>query len=334
MYGKLQDATLKSGERVELGVLLGPDQSELAQQVRTLLGHKGRIWIWQIEQSLGKQFKDAQSRFYIAVRNGQPLANVMTVEAFGIGIFGHVYTRPEERRKGLSDKLIGCLMGDFRTRGGKALYLGTGFDSPAYRIYARHGFKSIEPQSGDMTWFAQTQEAFEKQVFATSATRHEALSFEHWPTLPALAMMRHPARVRVATMGILGPVSSEGLSLPVLMAMNQDADNKKWEGGRAQVAVSDKSGAPAAIACLMPEPHFPMQVDVLDVFCALGFEGELQPLVERLRLATERTVICYADSFWPAKQEALRALRFNKAALLPRYLRAHEQTQDVELWIR
>ena len=37
---------------------------------------------------------------------------------------------------------------------------------------------------------------------------------------------------------------------------------------------------------------------------------------------------------WPAKQEALRALRFSRATVLPKYFRAQGQTQDVELWIR
>ncbi|MGD0089001.1 MAG: GNAT family N-acetyltransferase [Planctomycetota bacterium] len=334
MYRKLQDVTLKSGERMELGVLLGPEQGKLAREVRDLLAHKGRIWQWQINQSLDKQFQDAQSRFYIALRDGKPLANVMTVEAFGLGIFGHVFTRPEERRKGLADKIIGSLMADFRARGGKALYLGTGFDSTAYHIYARHGFKSIEPQSGRMAWFAQSRKTLEAEVFAPAPVRRETLSFEHWPTLPALTMVRHPAHLRVATMEIFGPASTEGGALPLLMAMNKETDCSKWEGGRAQVAVSEKSGAPVAIACAMPEHVFWKQVDVLDVFCAPGFEGELQPLAERLQLSAGRAAICYADSLWPARQEVLRALGFRQAAVLPRFFLVRENPHDVELWIR
>ncbi|HAA73566.1 TPA: hypothetical protein DCE37_00380 [Candidatus Latescibacteria bacterium] len=40
-----------------------------------------------------------------------------------VGLFGHVFTKPEERRKGAAN----ALMEDFRQRGGKALYLGTGY---------------------------------------------------------------------------------------------------------------------------------------------------------------------------------------------------------------
>jgi GNAT superfamily N-acetyltransferase len=323
---------LKDGEWVELGVLSGPDDSAFARQLRTLLSHKGRIWQWQIEQSLGRQFADAESLFYVVSRGGAPLANVMTVEARGVGTFGHVFTRPDERRKGMADVIIRHLMADFRRRGGRALYLGTGYDSPAYHIYARHGFESVEPGSGHMAWFAQGREAFEKEAFAPAPTKHEGLSFEHWPTLPALAMMRHPARVRIVTMDVVNEATTEGGALPVLMAMSKASDNTKWNGARAQVAMSTKSGVPVAIACAMPEHYFWKDVDVLDAFCAPGFEGEMRALVEELKLAPERAAVAYADGFWPAKQELLRACGFRRAAALPRHFRTAERAQDVELW--
>lgn len=332
MYERLREVTLKNGEAAELGVLRGPDDSDLARQVRTLLAHKGRIWQWQIEQSLARQFSRAESRFYLACRDGRPLANVMTVEADGVGIFGHVYTRPEERRKGLADAIIRQLSEDFRRRGGRALYLGTGYDSPAYRIYARHGFQSIEPRSGFMAWFARSQEAFEQETFAPAAVRREAFCFEHWPTLPALAIMRHPARVRIVGMGVVNPVITEGGALPVLMAMQHEAEHSEENGARAQVAVSEKSGVPVAVACVMPERYFWQQVDLLDAFCAPGFEAELLPLCERLELSRERTALSYADEFWPARQELLRALGFARAATLPRHFRALGESRDVELW--
>ena len=334
MYRTLENVTLKNGEQMELGLLLGPDDSSFAQQLRTLLSHKGRIWQWQIEQSLGRQFAAAESRFYVTSRTGTPLANVMTVEARGVGIFGHVFTRPDERRKGLADVIVERLTADFRRRGGRALYLGTGYDSPAYRIYARHGFASMEPRSGCMGLFTGEREAFEKDAFAPSPTRHEPLSFEHWPTLPALAMMRHPARVRIVNMDVLNEASTEGGALPVLMAMDNATDNGRWIGARAHVAVSAKSGVPVAIACAMPEHYFWKEADVLDVFCAPGFEAELPALVEELKLAPERAAVAYADRCWPPRQELLRQLGFRQAAVLQRRFRSGEQAQDVEFWAR
>ncbi|MCY3022888.1 MAG: GNAT family N-acetyltransferase [Planctomycetota bacterium] len=334
MYYGLDSVTLRNGEPAQLGVVLGPDSSDRARHLRELLAHKGPIWQWQIEQSLTKEQAGAESRFYILSKAGRPFANVMVVERRGIGIFGHVYTRPEERRNGAADIIIGCLADDFRQRGGRALYLGTGFDSPAYRLYAKHGFRSVEPESGHMAWFAGGRETFERDAFAPAAVRHEPLAFHHWPLLPALAMMAHPARVRIATMDAVNSASTEGGALPVLMAMNGEAEHGKEHGARAHVAVSEGSGVPVAIACAMPEHYFWEQVDVVDLFCAPEFEAELRPLLATLELGLERAAICYADLFWPAKQDVLRACGFERAVLLKRHLRSHGKVHDVELWTR
>jgi GNAT superfamily N-acetyltransferase len=336
MYQKLADVQLKTGETVELGALLGPDASPLATKVKTLLSHKGRIWQWQIAQSLDRDQPETESRFYLLLRQGEPFANIMLVESRRIGIFGHVYTRPEERRKGAAEHLAGRLVADFARRGGRAMYLGTGYDSAAYHIYARHGFRGIEPESGYMAWFAPGLErtAFEAEAFAPSWTRHEALEYRHWPTLPALAMMYHPARLRIAGMDVIGPAITEGGALPVLMAMHGEADHTHDNGGRAHVAVSGQSGVPVAIACATPEPHFWKQVDVVDLFCAPGFEEELPALVQALQLLPGRRAICYADLDWPAKQEILAACGFQRAALLERHYRSQGAAQALELWAK
>src|SRR5688572_11102381 len=136
MYQKIRDVALKSGEKVELGILRGPDQSNFAAQVRSLLGHKGGVWHWQIEQSLTLN-SPAETRFYLLIKEGKPVANIMAVERHGIGIFGHVYTVPEERRKGAADIIHHHQIEDFKLRGGRALYLGTGYDTHPYHLYKK-----------------------------------------------------------------------------------------------------------------------------------------------------------------------------------------------------
>jgi hypothetical protein len=331
MYRKIADVILKTGEHAEMGVVLGPDE---APDLRRLLGHKGAVWTWQIEQSLNHKFQNAESRFYILSKAGRPFANVMTVESRGVGIFGHVFTAPEERRKGAADIIHAHQMADFKQRGGRALYLGTGFDTPPFKLYERHGFRGVEPGSGYMTWFADSQDAFERDVFAPSSVRHEAFSFEHWPTLPALAMMAHPARVRIAGMDVINIRSTEGGSLPYLVAMDSrisDPENKT-AGAKAWLAISEKSNMPVAIAAIIPEHYFWTQALLLDLFCAPGFEAELPKLFEKLQVPAGRNVICYADTFWPQKQAALQACGFKRESLLKKHLKSHDQVHDVELW--
>jgi len=77
--------------------------------------------------------------------DGIAVSNVMTVECAGAGILGHVFTREEHRRQGLCQAIFGVLQPHFRQRGGLRLTLDTGFDSPPYWIYHRHGFRRCCP---------------------------------------------------------------------------------------------------------------------------------------------------------------------------------------------
>ena len=333
MYQKLRDVTLKNSEAVELGVVVGPDESEAGEKLRRLLGHKGQIWRWQIEQSLRKRHPGIENRFYVLSKNGLPFANIMCCEKSGVGIFGHVYTAPEERRKGAAEVIHTVQLEDFKQRGGRALYLGTVFDTPPWHLYARHGFQAVEAGSDFMYWFAQSQQQFETETFAPSSVRYEPLGFQHWPVLPALTMMNHPARIRIAGMDVINPSSSEGGALDYLAAMDPDYQSeKKAKGARAWVAVSERSGMPVALAAVRPDAHFWNQAELLDLFAAPGFERELPALFEKLKIARDHSVFCYADYLWPAKQQALKACGFSRAALLKQHLRSPAAAHDVELW--
>lgn len=329
MYRKLEDVTLKNGERAELGVLAGPD-AEWGPRVRHLLGHKGPPWGWQIEQNLSNPATGTEGYFYLLSKEGRPFANIMTVERAGIGVFGHVYTAPEERRKGAADLIHHHQMEDFRRRAGRALYLGTGYDTHPYRLYQKYGFAGAEPESGSMFYFAQGQEAFEREVFAPGPVAIETLAFKHWPQLPALAMCRHPACLRILGMGVLNVVSSEGGALDYLAALARGAKTHD-----ARVAVSRASDLPVALAARAPDPRFGPHVELVDAFAAPGHAAQLPELLDALALDPARRQICLADSAWPEKGAQLERAGFRQEALLRRHLRSRAGAfLDVAIWSR
>lgn len=334
MYQELRDVVLKSGECAKLGVVTSPDHSEIASEVKSLLGHKGRSWRWQIEQSLTEDAARSTSRFYVLGRDKRLVSGVMLAECRGIGTIAHVFTLPGQRRKGAAELLTRFAMGDFRGRGGQALYLSTDFDTPQYHLYARLGFHGIEPGRGSMSWHLRDAAAMETRLFAQSSVRYEALGLGHWPALSALTTIGHAARLRIAGMDVLGPSTSEGGSLPVLIAMGGGPTNRKDRGARAFVAVSDASGVPVGIACVRPDPTLWERVDIADLFCAPGFEEHLKPLHERLEITGERTTVCYVDRFWSAKADALRSCGFLPSHTVPHGLNVTGHAHDLDVWIR
>jgi len=148
MQHNLGTVVLKSGERVEAAVIAAPDTA-WAERLKGFLAHKGEPWNWGNAENLTK-LTGVETFFYIMHRDGVPFSNIMTCEVNGVGHFGHVFTRPEDRRKGACDKLMALQMEHFRARGGRALFLGTGFASPAYRLMLDMDFRGSRTRAA--TW--------------------------------------------------------------------------------------------------------------------------------------------------------------------------------------
>src|SRR5438270_825842 len=113
MYERLDTTRLSNGIELELGLVTVPD-ALLSPSVKDLLAHKGPDWQKHISAALAGETGALETRFYVGIVDGRPAANVMTVERFGIGILGHVYTRPEFRRMGICRAVITHQMDHFR----------------------------------------------------------------------------------------------------------------------------------------------------------------------------------------------------------------------------
>ncbi|HLJ54190.1 MAG TPA: GNAT family N-acetyltransferase [Chthonomonadaceae bacterium] len=142
MLTMLGEERTKAGEALTVEVVTAPD-GEYAESIRDLLAHKGPEWELHIRAALDGETDALETRFYLGLLDGRPVANVMTVESLGIGILGHVFTRPEQRRKGICQAIFRRLLQDFGRRDGRVLLLGTGFESAAYWIYHSFGFRSL-----------------------------------------------------------------------------------------------------------------------------------------------------------------------------------------------
>src|SRR5262249_56726937 len=122
--------------------------------------------------------------------DGEIITQVMIVGAAGAGILGHVFTRPDQRRKGAYQLLMAHQMRDTAARRFRVLTLGTGFDSPPYWIYHSFGFRSIADGSGQMKW--QAQPDAEAELYRPRPTRGREPRWGGWgagglPAVPPLA---------------------------------------------------------------------------------------------------------------------------------------------------
>ena len=142
MYEQLGETALKSGERMQIGVITAPD-AEWKDCIVPFLGHKGEPYASHIRLANDGPLDELQTHFYIGHRDGHVITEVMIVGARGAGVLGHVYTLPEERRKGAYQAVMARQMADMEAKGFRLLSLGTGFDSAPYWIYHSFGFRSV-----------------------------------------------------------------------------------------------------------------------------------------------------------------------------------------------
>jgi hypothetical protein len=334
MYKELGQVTLKTGERAAAGVVVGPDL-EWAERIEKLLEHKGDIWNWQNSQMVRSE-PGIEARFYVLHRDGDPFANIASFELAGVGDFGHVWTRPEDRQKGACAALMELQMADFIARQGQALFLETGFDSAPYHIYERFGFRGIEPQSGTMAWYADSREAFDARYFARGETTIEPATWAHWPSSLALFLGDFSCVVRCLPLKLVGRQPREGAFLSLL----RDEEKRRLEGKEPRAMVLKQAGTMAVVGFAAWGWH-PLWPDtcLLDVYChphhwdrAAELLGALTlPDGQRFRPNGQR-VVAYADADCAHKAPILSAFGFRQTGTLRRWVAADwAQTSFVDV---
>jgi GNAT superfamily N-acetyltransferase len=331
MYQSLGQVALKSGERVEAGVIDCPD-AEWASRIEALLGHKGESWRWQ-NRSCARENLSIDARYYLLHRDGEPFANMLTATHRGVGHFGHVFTIPEERRKGAAHQLMGLLMEDFRQRDGLALFLGTRFDSPAYHIYRRHGFEGFAPGSGQMEYYADGDaEGFRQEYFAASGQAQTGPpQWRHWPASGTLFTATFPGVVRCPSLGLTGRASTEGPFVAVLRRAARSLEDKV--SSYTVISERAETGAVVAVARCSAHPLWSSKL-LVDLYGHPDAEQEMVACVSALESVTDAPCVSYSDGN-QAREAALTAVGFKSGPNLPEWIPDFSgDAVDVTVWHR
>ena len=291
---------------MEIGVVLTPDE-EYTDQMMDVLIHKGDPWLSHVEGALKGEITGIETRFYIGQVDGQVIANIMTVEYNRTGIFGHVYTRPEHRRKRACTQIMGYQMEDFRNRGGGLLLLGTGYDSPAYWIYHSHGFKSFSEGSGFMRY--ATEPDFETHHFCPGEVHVVDVEWKHWPLMSTLTSVAGIEVLRSVAFQLYGIGNFEGGFLHFI---------RDWlEGSRRKVKLLESdSGAIVGCATTQPNGVWREKTYLLDLFVHSNFLAKYEVLLNALEMPSGK-IQCYVDATSPGEKiAALQQAGFKREALL------------------
>jgi GNAT superfamily N-acetyltransferase/RimJ/RimL family protein N-acetyltransferase len=326
MHEQLDVVTLKSDERMRMVRVTAPDE-EFKDRVLPFLGHKGEPWERPMRLALDgdPSIADLSTYFYLGLLGETVVGNITHVEKLErpVGILQHVFTPPEQRRKGICTALMRACTQDFLGRGGRALHLGTEYDTPPYHIYRSFGFEGLG-ETGWMQWLPE--EGFEASFFAPSPVRARELTWGDWPLTHALTVVRDGWILRSIEFHLYGPAGFEAEYLEMQQRLQQ---------GRIVAApcIEAASGAAVGFATLTRQPQWHFDTLLLDLFVHPSFYDQAHALLAALPEREEK-VQCFVDAEATAKAEALQTAGFEKEAALRRQIRWDGGEVDVDVYAK
>ena len=360
MYTRLGEAGLKTGERLEIGVVECPDPA-WADRIVPLLGHKGEPWAHHIQAALHEPLDALETRFYVGLVDGTAITNVMIVGARreasrrgsrgsestrdGVGILGHVYTRPEHRQKGAYAALMAAQMAHTQQLGYRILTLGTGFETPPYWIYHRFGFRSIDGASGRMKWLAAPDT--EARHFRPGTTTVRPMRWDDWAPLNLVAYQLTEPNEELprswAFRLLKGHGSLEGsfaqLRLPLPYHQSpqslEDVRRQLTQGTElAALVLETEYGAVVGWAVLQPDELALRDGWRLDIYVHPAFRAATADLMAAVPWPDGARVAAYTSAPDGYRAAALRAAGFRQVAELPDWLRRGQSTVPLRVFAR
>ena len=178
MIQQLPDATLKSGETMQLYRIEAPDDDWGPRLVEWMYvrtpAYTNLSWHHNCAAILEGRYADvSHDVFFAGLLDGQIVGTSWygaPIDTMDVATYGRILTHEQQRRKGIAAVLCALPVEDFRAAGGRAVYLGTGRTNPARLIYESLGFQHynyIEDAGTIMRLiFSGDAEAFEAGYYA------------------------------------------------------------------------------------------------------------------------------------------------------------------------
>ena len=171
MYETLAESLeLKDGSKTDVIHVVPPDAT-YSPRLHAFFAHKSAHWRTYLNDSLeGKHAGTCADHFFLGLVDGEILGGMWYVGSprnhLSVTTFGHVFTRPEARGRGIATRVMEQTCAYYRgAEGSEAMYLASGGEVPR-RMYAKFGFVPVH--GSIMRWTvdeAEDGDAFEARYF-------------------------------------------------------------------------------------------------------------------------------------------------------------------------
>ncbi|OGV53245.1 MAG: hypothetical protein A2017_06160 [Lentisphaerae bacterium GWF2_44_16] len=320
MLKKLDTISLENGEKMTISVMVPPEEN-YSEKLAVFLRHKsdetGRCIKARLE---GKYAGDAEDRYFIGEINGDIAGQLWYgygKNNFPIANFGHVYTAPEHRKKGISGVLMKYFMDDFH-RSPVAAALCTSSKEWIAGIYLKNGFKTVLPHLGPLmlsnTDYPEDFSAFEK-LYHTPSEKLKAVK--------ASMKYRHEIDCLLKFSFLFRDISSERVFISGMISSFQSAVfMQEDERGKVYCALTHENERCAGWSfCVNPlekdaVPVFDWELHPLYSECGKSF---IKQSMEMMAADKITQAMAYCTSKYPDKISILKDCGFKEETVLKKY---------------
>lgn len=318
---------LKSDEEALLFKVIAPEP-EWKERLLSRLSHKGPLWDKPMNNALEAGL-EGMTMYFFQLRLGDvAVGNLTIVEALDrpIALLQHVFTDPDHRRKGICNSMMQAMVDDFRARDGRAMYLGTGYDTPPYHIYRSFGFEGIGT-TGAMVW--AFDDDYPESYFPGGPVLLRPMRWGDWAPLTALYQQIDGWDLRGYCFGQFGHSSYESAFCRLQEVIEEG------KAAHATVLEDTTTGAVIGHAFIMQDEKWPGGPKVLECFVHPRYEHRTPELLSAVAAAAETRLKAYADADASGKLDALEQIGFGREALLKaQYVRKDGRAADVVVLTR
>lgn len=321
---------MQQDPRIEIRKLTAPLEDT---GLLTLLRHKGSPWIEEIRNRIEGKYAESVDRFLVALAGDRLVAHVWyTVSAADarLGLLGHVFTRPDYRRRGISTRLMQAAMADFLDRGGVMMQL---FTSTPHTVpfYEKLGYENLcgSQVLHETDWsmrYPVDSQAVLKQWFAPSRCRLRRITSGDLPPYCLLYNLEFRSRLKDWAQGVGSGLEAEFTFL------------RSWgkiSRGEGVCCVLENGETIVGIGSLIRNDFaHQSHLAAIDCYVHPAFASKTRELIDaclgcREELGVE---IVYAMGVDEGKRRTFHGLGFQPLAVLPGHYRIEDQDFDCELY--
>ena len=333
-----QKVTLRDDSTLEIYKLVCPVDPSLRGPVTALLNTEWPDGDFHWAESMAGNYADSLTVVMCpGMRQGRWVGTATVAYAASeaeVGAVCDVMTHPDARGLGVARAATQAVTSHFVDQGGRAVYLGTGRDGNAQRVYQRIGYEWFH--GGVMRHLPPDGQDFDRTYFAPG--QPTSIRPAEWGDLPGVsALFAQPYDMLAGdyVRGLFSPGRTfHGRCVSVFPYIYYDVTAR---GGACRVLTGETAHRVLGLATMTPiDTAYRRHVGVVDVMTHDHFVERgpdlLKAVVDSGRAAQLERGLAYVPVTDTAKAQWMRDIGARSACMLPEQVKLEKESVDVEVF--